>query len=116
MGTRVTASLRAGLGLFGLGLFLTGFLVAPSLHRLDLTHAGHHCDAATGDDRHGPGDHAAERCSICRLAGMALTGVPGPAMAPQSVAATPTLSAAPSHPDFRMPRLLPFACGPPVCN
>jgi len=120
----------------GLLVFVTGTLLVPAMHRLELARAGaasadvcHSC-CSHGDSReHVNGRETPERsrdshpqrkphdpstCSICQLAktpvNTAVVAIALPQFAPVEIA----LPAVPSQPNFKTPRLLPFSCGPPA--
>ena len=127
---------RLGISIIGLLVFVTGTLLVPAMHRLELARAGaasedvcHSCCSHDHSREHANGHEMPERsrdshpqrkphdpstCSICQLAktpvNTAVVAIALPQFAPVEIA----LPALPSQPDFKSPRLLPFSCGPPA--
>ena len=129
--------MRKHFGIIGLLVFVTGTLLVPAMHRLDLACADsgatrdvcHSCCSHEDSREHVNGRETPERsrdshpqrkphdpstCSICQLAktpvNTAVVTIALPQFAPVEIA----LPAAPTQPDFKSPRLLPFSCGPPA--
>ena len=128
--------MRKRLGIIGLLVFVTGTLLVPAMHRLELARAEaaredvcHSCCSHDQSREQANGRETPERsrdshpqrkphdpstCSICQLAktpvDTAIVAIALPQFAPVEIA----LPAVPSQPEFKTPRLLPFSCGPPA--
>jgi len=108
------SSLRRGLSVFAVFLFVLGCLVLPAGH---VATAGHHDCAsehgADGDPK-APEPHKADQCAVCQLA-HAPVALTTPVAAPSVVAVRDELSASPvATPVHRVAHILPFSCGPPA--
>lgn len=116
MGKRRGARWLAALGC---ALFVSGMILAPALHHVELGQAAAPDSACTDHGHDGPADrssstHDAQTCGVCKLASASFT-VPVPsAVVRFSEAPSPGFVAGKAAPDVVVDCCIPSPRGPPV--
>jgi hypothetical protein len=127
---------RKQLAIGGLILFVTGMLLVPAMHKLELANAtgceatclpcgladhGNNGATASHGEQNESGNGRSERqrhdsssCSICHLAKTPVNTVFVAIQMPQCEIVSASFPMAPRAPDFSIPRMIPFSCGPPA--